>query len=86
MSERLSDDEYRAWIDAGSPNALEAWAIITALRAELEQARAVNELGQAALRYVEEQRDSARALLREIKRDYATRIEIRARIAKELGQ
>lgn len=26
MSERLSDDDYRAWIDAGSPNALEAWA------------------------------------------------------------
>ena len=34
MSERLSDDDYRAWIDAGSPNALEAWAIIVALRAE----------------------------------------------------
>ena len=34
MSERLSDEEYRAWIDAGSPNALEAWAIIIALRAE----------------------------------------------------
>lgn len=34
MTGRLSDDEYRAWIDAGSPNALEAWTIITALRAE----------------------------------------------------
>ena len=40
MSERLSDDDYRAWIDAGSPNALEAWAIIVALRAEREKLEA----------------------------------------------
>ena len=33
MSERLTDEEYRAWIDAGSPNELEGWAIILALRA-----------------------------------------------------
>ena len=35
MSERLTDDEYRAWIDAGSPDELEGWAIILALRARV---------------------------------------------------
>ena len=39
MSERLTDEEYRAWIDAGSPNELEGWAIILALRAENERLR-----------------------------------------------
>jgi hypothetical protein len=37
MSERLTDEEYRAWIDAGSPNELEGWAIILALRARVGQ-------------------------------------------------
>ena len=39
MSERLTDEQYRAWIDAGSPNELEGWAIILALRAENERLR-----------------------------------------------
>ena len=34
MSERLTDEGYRAWIDDGSPNELEGWAIILSLRAE----------------------------------------------------
>ena len=40
MSERLTDEEYRAWIDAGSPNELEGWAIILALRAWVAQLEA----------------------------------------------
>jgi hypothetical protein len=49
MSERLSDEEYRAWIDAGSPNALEAWAIIIALRAERAKPRPSDEERAARL-------------------------------------
>ena len=37
MSERLTDEGYRAWIDDGSPNELEGWAIILSLRAENER-------------------------------------------------
>ena len=40
MSERLTDEEYRAWIDAGSPNELEGWAIILALRARVAKLEA----------------------------------------------
>jgi hypothetical protein len=36
----MTDDEYRAWIDAGSPNELEGWAIILALRARVAKLEA----------------------------------------------
>ena len=41
MSERLTDEEYRAWIDAGSPNELEGWATVLALRARVAQLEAL---------------------------------------------
>jgi len=49
MSERLTDEEYRAWIDAGSPNELEGWALILALRAENERLREALARARAAL-------------------------------------
>lgn len=30
MSERLTDEEYCKWVDAGSPNAMELWSRIAA--------------------------------------------------------
>ena len=40
MNERLTDEEYRAWIDAGSPNELEGWATVLALRARVAKLEA----------------------------------------------
>ena len=39
MTERLTDEEYSAWIDAGSPMQVDMWLRFLAIREALEEAK-----------------------------------------------